>query len=213
MRPLSRSPALRWLMRYLDAVLTDPADAEASSAVGEVQRLIVSHVYDIAGAAITATRESTLFRDGLGIRAARLRAIRSHILANLGSPQLTVAAVAAHHGITPRYLHKLFETQGTSYSAFVLTQRLRRVHRMLTDLRWASRPISALAFDVGFGDLSYFNREFKRRFNATPSNVRREALAAWCGTAASCPHEPSSQTAKRPVVDPAVPRRIRANRD
>jgi AraC-like DNA-binding protein len=44
---------------------------------------------------------------------------------------------------------------------------------MLTDTRYADRTISDIAFAVGFGDLSTFNREFRRRFGVTPSDVRR----------------------------------------
>jgi AraC-like DNA-binding protein len=44
---------------------------------------------------------------------------------------------------------------------------------MLTDLNYADRSISAVAFEAGFGDLSYFNRTFRRRFGATPSDVRQ----------------------------------------
>ena len=36
--------------------------------------------------------------------------------------------------------------------------------------------ISAVAFDAGFGDLSYFNRTFRRRYDAAPSDVRARAL-------------------------------------
>jgi AraC-like DNA-binding protein len=43
---------------------------------------------------------------------------------------------------------------------------------MLVDSRMADRSISAIAFDAGFGDLSCFNREFRRRFGQTPSDVR-----------------------------------------
>jgi AraC-like DNA-binding protein len=32
--------------------------------------------------------------------------------------------------------------------------------------------ITAIAFDAGFGDLSYFNRTFRRRYGATPSDIR-----------------------------------------
>jgi AraC-like DNA-binding protein len=177
MHPMRRSTALAWLTKYFDTMLTEPALAEVTRPAADVRRHIVSHVYDMIGAAIASTREFTPTRDGLGIRAARLRAIESHILSNLGS-QLSVTAVAAHHRITPRYVHKLFEGSGTSYSAFVLVQRLARVYRMLADVRFADRSISALAYDVGFGDLSYFNREFKRRYNATPSDVRRGAFEA-----------------------------------
>ena len=43
---------------------------------------------------------------------------------------------------------------------------------MLTDARYDQRAISAIAFDVGFNDLSYFNRAFRRSYAATPSEVR-----------------------------------------
>jgi len=34
------------------------------------------------------------------------------------------------------------------------------------------QSISSIAYDVGFGDLSYFNRAFRRRYDATPSDIR-----------------------------------------
>jgi AraC-like DNA-binding protein len=43
---------------------------------------------------------------------------------------------------------------------------------MLTDPRYAGATVSAIAFAAGFGDLSHFNRNFRRRFGATPSDVR-----------------------------------------
>ena len=47
-----------------------------------------------------------------------------------------------------------------------------RVHRLLMDPRRVNQSIASLAFEVGFGDLSYFNRAFKRFYGATPSEVR-----------------------------------------
>jgi AraC-like DNA-binding protein len=43
---------------------------------------------------------------------------------------------------------------------------------MLRDPRCATRRIGEIAYDVGFGDLSYFNRAFRRRYGVTPSEVR-----------------------------------------
>jgi len=85
---------------------------------------------------------------------------------------LAVADVAALHGVTPRYVHKLFESEGTTFTQFILSQRLDRAHRMLRDQRFATRSISSIAYDVGFGDLSYFNRTFRRHYNVTPSDIR-----------------------------------------
>jgi AraC-like DNA-binding protein len=58
----------------------------------------------------------------------------------------------------------------------VLTQRLARAYRRLSDARFAHRPVSAIAYEAGFGDLSYFNRTFRRTYGATPSDVRARAL-------------------------------------
>jgi AraC-like DNA-binding protein len=48
---------------------------------------------------------------------------------------------------------------------------------MLTDPRCSERTVSSIAFDAGFGDLSYFNRAFRRRYGATPSDIRRKVLS------------------------------------
>jgi AraC-like DNA-binding protein len=52
-----------------------------------------------------------------------------------------------------RYVHKLFEREGLTFSAFILDRRLSRAHRFLSEPRLADRKISSVAFDVGFGDL------------------------------------------------------------
>jgi methylphosphotriester-DNA--protein-cysteine methyltransferase len=67
------------------------------------------------------------------------------------------------------------EREGLTFSAFILDRRLSRAHRFLSEPRLADRKISSVAFDVGFGDLSYFNRVFRRRYGATPSEIRRAA--------------------------------------
>jgi AraC-like DNA-binding protein len=47
---------------------------------------------------------------------------------------------------------------------------------LLSDPRCAGRKISAVAFDAGFSDLSYFNRTFRRRYGASPSELRAAAI-------------------------------------
>ena len=85
---------------------------------------------------------------------------------------MSVAAVAVRQGVTPRYIHKLFENEGGTFSEYVLDRRLCAAHRLLTNRRLADRSIASVAYDCGFGDLSYFNRTFRRRYNATPTEVR-----------------------------------------
>jgi AraC-like DNA-binding protein len=124
---------------------------------------------------VGATRDAAYIAEGRGLRAARLRAVMADISAHLEDGGLTAAVVAARQRVTPRYAHMLFEGEGLTFSEFVLGQRLARAHRLLTDPRCSERTIGSIAFDVGFGDLSYFNRAFRRRYNATPTEVRHSA--------------------------------------
>jgi len=168
--PVANQQALRLLVGYLSAL-----DGESTIAAPETQHMVTTHVHELAALAIGATKEAENFSESRGKRAGRLAAIKADILSNLASPRLSVAAVAARQGVTPRYVQMLFETEGLSFSEFVIAQRLARAHRMLSDPRFSIRPIHDIALQVGFGDLSYFNRTFRRRYGMTPSDARKAA--------------------------------------
>jgi AraC-like DNA-binding protein len=119
-----------------------------------------------------ATRDGGMFAVGRGVRAARLKAIEAHICENLAIQDLCVQSVAANYGLSPRYIHMLFEGEGTTFSTFVREHRLLQAHNMLRSPRHAVRSIGSIALAAGFGDLSHFNRSFRRRFGVTPSEVR-----------------------------------------
>jgi transcriptional regulator GlxA family with amidase domain len=85
---------------------------------------------------------------------------------------LSLAMIAARHSCTPRLVQRLFEAEHTTFTDYVLSLRLTRAHRMLTDPRRASEKISSIAFDAGFADVSYFNRAFRQHYGDTPSSVR-----------------------------------------
>ena len=107
-----------------------------------------------------------------------MRVIKADIETRLHEPGLSTATVAARHRLTERALQRLFETEGTSCMAFILERRLARVHRMLTDPRFAEHRIKTIVFDAGFGHLSHFWSAFRSRFGASPSEVRAHALQA-----------------------------------
>jgi AraC-like DNA-binding protein len=168
LRPIPiNSEALRLLVHYADMLkeeswVTDP----------NLQRLMASHLQDLAVLAIGAKRDATMEAGVRGLPAARLRAIKADIVQNLTDRHLSIGTVALRHGISPRYVSMLFDGEGTTFSEFVLLQRLNRAYRMLTDPRFLGRAIHAVASESGFGDLSYFNRCFRRVYGMTPSDVR-----------------------------------------
>src|SRR5262245_63722127 len=80
---------------------------------------------------------------------ARLRAIKTDIVENLARSNLSIGEVAARHGLTPRYVQMLFESEGATFTEFLLDQRLAQTYRMLTDVRFAERSVTSVAFDAG----------------------------------------------------------------
>ena len=164
---------LSLLRNYVDAVFDDPA-----LALPEMRQLIIAQLCDLIAVTLGATRDATAVAGGRGIRAARLRAIKSDIEAHLTYSDLSPGVVARRQEVSDSYIRKLFEGEGTSFSQFVLGRRLVRAQRMLTDRRWADRSIAWIAFETGFADLSYFNRTFKRFYGNTPSEVRGAVIVS-----------------------------------
>lgn len=174
-RPIPRdNPALRLLTRYLDIV-----QGSDETPGPELAHSVSLHIFDLAGLALGARGDGADLARQRGVKAARFEAIRSDILAKLGDSDLSAEGLAAHHCISARYVRKLFEEDGSSFSSFVLAERLTRVRRMLVDRRYAHLNIAQIAHESGFGDVSYFNRAFRRQFGATPSDVREDARRQW----------------------------------
>jgi AraC-like DNA-binding protein len=168
LRPIPRGTGMLNLLKaYADALFDDPMLGTPG-----VRQLLVTQLCDLVAVTLGATRDAAAVAEGRGIRAARLRAIKSDIEAHLTHADLSPAVVAKRQRISESYIRKLFEGEGTSFSEFVLARRLVRAHRMLTDRRWADRNVAWIAFQSGFGDLSYFNRTFKRFYGSPPSEIR-----------------------------------------
>jgi AraC-like DNA-binding protein len=167
-RPIApNSETMQHLLGYVRFLEEQQRFADAGLA-----RNAAVHVRDLFALVLGVTRDAAVVAEGRGLRAARMQSIKSYIHDNLSDGALTVGGVAARHRITPRYIQLLFESEGTTFSEFVLNQRLARVHRMLSDPRYVGSTVSAIALEAGFGDVSYFNRRFRRRYGVSPSDVR-----------------------------------------
>ncbi|CAM5603668.1 AraC-like DNA-binding protein [Aquamicrobium terrae] len=135
----------------------------------ELGRLAAVHIRDLMAAIIGAAPAEC--RRG-GIRAARLRAIKADIGRHLCEPALSIDTIAMRHGISARYVRKLFQEEGTTFSDFVLSRRLERSRQLLRKPVRTISTIASVAHACGFNDLSYFNRTFRRRYGLTPTDVR-----------------------------------------
>jgi AraC-like DNA-binding protein len=165
-RPIPHdNEALRLLKTYVNTLGENPLPATP-----EIRRLIVTHIQDLVTFMINAKRPA--ISQGCSVRDARLRAIKADIAAHIRQQEFTIGAVAARQHVSTRYVQMLLESEGTTFSHFVLGQRLALANRMLTDACYDGWTISAIAMEAGFGDLSYFNHAFRRRYAVSPSEVR-----------------------------------------
>jgi AraC-like DNA-binding protein len=164
------SPALQMLLRYLDLVRHDNAVTTPALAAA-----FTDHVCDLLALALGPTRDAAECARTRGVPAARLQVMQDDIRRNLGRADLSVRAVAARHKVSARYLQRLFEENGSTFTQFVMEQRLAAAHQALTAR--SDVPIHTIAYDLGFNDASYFNRAFRQRYGCRPSDVRNGAIA------------------------------------
>lgn len=166
------TPVLNLLTGYLDAI--DRCEAYTDRATRE---LVVGHVHDMLALMLGATGDRAHLATGRGLKAARLRALKDDVARNLERRDLSAATLAGRHNMSLRSLQRVFERQGTTFTSYLLELRLNAMHKRLCDPRNAGRAISDLALDSGFGDMSHFNHNFRKRFGASPSEVRAKAFA------------------------------------
>jgi AraC-like DNA-binding protein len=162
-----RQTEIRVLVDYATSLVRENALATAA-----LRQVGVEHLHDLLALVLGAADDVREVIGRRGAKAARLRKAKFLIVNNCWRQDLSVVGVAQELGVTPRYLQRLFEADGRTFSSFLIEQRLKRAHRMLREPEFSERPVSSIAYDVGFGDLSYFNRCFRRTYGATPSDVR-----------------------------------------
>ncbi|MGD0184826.1 MAG: AraC family transcriptional regulator [Roseiarcus sp.] len=162
-------PEMILLRAYLATLLDGgPVSATTLQVAG-------AHVLDLVSLALGATGDAARDASARGLRAARALAVRQSVSAQLRNPGLSSADVARANAISERYLRKLFEDVGTSFSDFLIERRLELAHRLLVSPLHRNRRISEIAFEAGFSDLSHFNRRYRARFGDTPSAARAAA--------------------------------------
>jgi AraC family transcriptional regulator len=83
---------------------------------------------------------------------------------------LALADLAYEAGMSRYHFLRTFrQVAGMTPHQLVLRTRL---HRAAVRLRTSDEPISTIAFDAGFGDLSTFNRRFRRLMGCSPGAWR-----------------------------------------
>jgi AraC-like DNA-binding protein len=157
-----RLPAGAGMTAILARYLTSLASALEQGEVGKPETQRLGEVaLDLATATLAAQLDAQDQLTPETRRQALLSRIEAFIELNLGDPDLTPAAITAHHHISLGYLHRLFQPRELTVAAWIRHRRLERCRADLADPRLWHRPIHAVGARWGFRNPTDFNRAFR----------------------------------------------------
>ncbi|MFI0843494.1 AraC family transcriptional regulator [Mesorhizobium sp. IMUNJ 23232] len=168
-RPLDAAPqAAAHLKRYI-GILPQITQGEPDSALFDH---IATTLIDLVALVLGANGDSADLARMRGLRAARLEDVFALIRKHYADPEFSTAHVARKLGLTPRYVNDLLQETGTGFADRVIELRLQAARKMLADKGKDRLKVIDIAYAVGFGEVSYFNRRFRQRFGEKPSEAR-----------------------------------------
>lgn len=162
------APGTAFLAGYIGLIADMNEAGGGDAACDLIYRLVAHRIEDNAS--------GTPGEDDLAT--ARLRLIKAEIDRRHAHADFRLDDLARAHGLSGRYLQQLFAREGTSFSDYLRDRRADYALRQLERPDQLHRSIADIAFDAGFGDLSSFNRAFRKRFGVTPRDIRARTLLA-----------------------------------
>jgi AraC-like DNA-binding protein len=164
-----KSHVMQLLRRYIRSL-----ERTGLTAFGNSPTIARRHIIDLI--VLAATPHQSVGESSLSaVAAAHTHAIFDHLASHFSDPELSLSVVAQSLQISPRYLQRLLEKTGTSFTAHVTELRLKHAFTLLTAQATSDIRICDVALQAGFSDISHFNRLFHSRFGDTPKSVRTHA--------------------------------------
>ncbi len=101
----------------------------------------------------------------------RMDQINSYLHANYNQP-LSSKELAEKLYLSQGYLSRFFrKNYGMSFAEYLTDIRL---YHAVDDLLYTNMPITRIAFDNGFVNVTSFTKAFRKRYGATPSAIRKQ---------------------------------------
>lgn len=163
-------PRMSRLGTLLSPFLSELADTASSSRppVGELL------AWNAVNALATLATEQ-LGRDATGTpdgRSPMMAGILQFIDLHLTDEDLSPETIAGAHHISARYLHRLFQDEGTTVGRWIQRRRLEECRRDLMVRARRGQTIAAVANRWGFMSATHFSRVFRAAYGMSPSEWR-----------------------------------------
>ncbi|PMK02272.1 helix-turn-helix transcriptional regulator [Vibrio sp. 10N.261.55.A7] len=88
-------------------------------------------------------------------------------------PQFTMDWIASLFGVTTKTLYRYFKDHNTSFKEIKKNAVLKRSIQLLTE---TNEPVSTIAYQMGYDDVSNYNRAIKSISGFTPAQLRKSEL-------------------------------------
>jgi acetamidase/formamidase/AraC-like DNA-binding protein len=154
--------------------------------------------------------------DSTSVQLGHLRRVCRTIESRLSDAELQIDDIGRLEELSTRYIQKLFQVGGSTFSDYLKSRRLERCKLDLANPALAHVTIAELCFRWGFKDAAHFSRAFGARFGLSPKAFRAaprkdEAEALQRGWPAQLPSgKAAAREGARPAADDAPARARRS---
>ncbi len=170
-----RPPAGAAVAAYLESLAATAAD---DGTPGSTRPANENQLFDSFVGLVMADLESTVRdRAKAGDDTVLLGRIKRHLITTLTQGGPTTEEVAESFGLSERRVQRLFRTDGTTLTSWLLHQRLQRCRRDLRNPAYVDWPVAEIAARWGFDDPAYFSRRFRDAYGSTPGEYQQRHAA------------------------------------
>ena len=156
-----------FLERLADLAIRDEVPDAHDSVVESVVDLVESLCASVVGGDRVARSPS---------RAELLLRARAHADARIGDPSLAPAEIAAAVHVSKRYLHRLFEEDGSTVSGWIRKRRLEGCRRDLADPSLGHETVTSIGARWGLTNSAHLSRLFREAYGVAPTEYRLNAV-------------------------------------
>ncbi|MGZ8693426.1 MAG: AraC-like ligand-binding domain-containing protein [Gaiellaceae bacterium] len=107
-------------------------------------------------------------------RAELLLRARAHAQAHLDDPLLSPGEIATAVHVSKRYLHRLFEDDGSTVSSWIRRRRLEGCRRDLADPSRRTETVTSIGARWGLANPAHLSRLFRDAYGVSPTEYRAE---------------------------------------
>lgn len=146
--------------------------AQEASALEQVPNELGENLLNMIAMAFSSSVKLKQLSDNHCVQGSVKQRVLKFIDNNLANPELSNTLLAKSHGVSLRYLNKLFQHDEMSLHQIILNKRLLKAKMLLLDERFRHHSIERIAYSLGYVSAAHFSRSFKSHFGVSPSKIR-----------------------------------------